>query len=92
MAKTTLLAAIVISAMHTGYRRANIAFEKGENHIEIDEEQLALIEKDSNLLVQSAEPIESGADNASQGSVDDNAVDEPVDIKKNTNRNNKATK
>lgn len=80
MAKTKLsiIAAVIISAMHTGYRRAGIAFDKGENNVDIDEVQLEQIEQDSNLLVQSAEPIKPGANNATQGNVDDGYLDSPV--------------
>ena len=78
MAKLNLLTAIIISAMHTGYRRANIAFDKGENTVEVDESQLALIEQDSNLLVQSAEPIEPTTHNQTQGNMDNDPMGDGV--------------
>ena len=78
MAKLNLLTAIIISAMHTGYRRANIAFDKGENTVEVDESQLAKIEQDINLLVQSAEPLEASEDNQTQGNVDNDHVGDGI--------------
>ncbi|KGJ86443.1 HI1506-related protein [Colwellia psychrerythraea] len=78
MAKLSLLAAVIISSMHTGYRRAGIAFDKGENTVEVDEIQLAKIEQDHNLLVQSTESIEPGADSSSQGNVDADSVDKSI--------------
>ncbi|OUR89885.1 hypothetical protein A9Q81_20725 [Gammaproteobacteria bacterium 42_54_T18] len=80
MAKLSLLAAVIISAMHTGYRRAGIAFDKGENTVEVDEVQLAKIEQDHNLLVQSTESIEPSADSLSQGNVDTDSVGEGVNV------------
>jgi hypothetical protein len=76
MAKTKLrlIAAVIISAMHTGYRRAGIAFDKGENNVEINEVQYKQIAQDHNLLVQSAEPLHPNTDNDTKGPVDDNNV------------------
>jgi hypothetical protein len=79
--KLSLLAAVIISAMHTGYRRAGIAFDKGENTVDVDETQLLQIEQDSNLLVQSATPFEPNTDNSTQGDVDAGSVgDVTIDL------------
>ena len=66
MPKISLLAAVIISAMPTGYRRAGFAFEKGENQLEINETQLGQIKQDTNLRLASAEPIEPSSGNESQ--------------------------
>lgn len=81
MVKTKLsltIAAVIVSAMPTGYRRAGIALDKGENCIEIDEMQLTQIEQDSNLLVQSIEPVESSTNNPAQGDLDNNGLGKSV--------------
>ena len=80
MPKINLLAAVINSAMPTGYRRAGHAFEKGENQLEIDEAQLAKIKQDHNLLVQSAEPLEPVKDHTTQGSMDNDRVGKSVDV------------
>jgi len=79
--KLSLIAAVIISAMHTGYRRAGIAFDKGENTVEVDEAQLTKIEQDSNLLVQSAEPIETNTNSSTQGFVDTDGLDKSLNSK-----------
>jgi hypothetical protein len=76
--KSSILSACIMCAMHTGYRRAGIAFDKGENTVEIDETQLVQIEQDKNLLVQSVESIEPGSNNDTQGNVDDGLLDSSV--------------
>ncbi|OUR62054.1 hypothetical protein A9Q74_06290 [Colwellia sp. 39_35_sub15_T18] len=79
--KVSLIAAVIISAMHTGYRRAGIAFDKGDNTVEIDELQLAQIEQDSNLLVQSTESIEPNTDHSTQGNLDADGLGMSVNSK-----------
>lgn len=78
--KSSIRRACIMCAMHTGYRRAGIAFDKGENTVEIDETQFVQIEQDKNLLVQSVESIEPGANNDTQGNVDDGLLDNHITV------------
>lgn len=52
MSKLNLIALIVISSMTTGYRRAGIALEQGENRLaDVNEAQYHLLNDDPNLAV-----------------------------------------
>lgn len=66
MKKSTLYIAIVTCMAHSGYRRANIGFEKGENTIEgVTADQLEIIDQDERLkIVEAKEVDEPKADNA----------------------------
>ena len=49
----------IFNRAHTGYRRANIAFDKGDNQLDnISQTQLAAIEDDPRLMVQSSAMFE----------------------------------
>lgn len=63
----------IISVAHDGYRRAGLAFNKGENELDVDKvsaTQLAAIEKDPRLAVK-ATVVET---TAPQGAVDAGSV------------------
>ena len=82
--KVSLIAAVVISAMHSGYRRANCAFEPGENSLEVTEAQFQEIEHDNNLLIKIAEPVTS---EDSKGLLDDELLGDGVVMPKESLEN-----
>jgi hypothetical protein len=47
--------------MHAGYRRAGFALEKGENTLEVTEEQFAQLNDDPNVAVQVNDPLQSAS-------------------------------
>ncbi|WP_085299255.1 HI1506-related protein [Cognaticolwellia mytili] len=54
--KKTLIACLVISAMHNGYRRAGFCLNQGENYLpEVDEDQFSMLDGDKNLTVNVVE-------------------------------------
>lgn len=71
MHKLSLIAVIVISAMPNGYRRANIAFNKGENAVDVTDEQYKQIAADHNLLIEKTKPVDG---TNSQGLLDNQSL------------------
>ena len=57
MTKLTLISIAVLCAMPTGYRRAGFALAKGENELEVTQEQLTQLNEDSNVSVQVKDPL-----------------------------------
>lgn len=75
MSKLSLIAAIVICSMPSGYRRANIAFNQGENAVDVTSEQYNKIAQDKNLLITKTE---TATGEHSQGALDDVLLDNNV--------------
>ncbi|AYV12988.1 HI1506-related protein [Shewanella algae] len=67
---TAVLVAICLA--HDGYRRAGVAFVRGENVLsdDLSDEQLAAIKADPRIRVQTAEGISEPALVSTQGSMD----------------------
>ncbi|WKE64338.1 HI1506-related protein [Gallaecimonas kandeliae] len=60
MSKTIVYALVVASLAHDGYRRAGLAFKKGDNTFDgvaLSDAQLAALKADTRLAVKKAEPL-----------------------------------
>jgi chromosome segregation ATPase len=70
MNKLTLVAVAVLCAMPTGYRRAGFSLKKGDNALEVNQEQFKALDADSNLTVtiEGADSVEITAESISSTS------------------------